>query len=88
MGISGAFFVAFIGSLLTAVPLSPAGLGRRARGGRRAGRPTGCRLQATTIVLVDRLISVSISSVDRVPAVADPPWHGLSQPIEASAPAG
>ena len=27
LGISGAFFVALIGSLLTAVPLSPAGLG-------------------------------------------------------------
>ena len=37
LGISGAFFVAFIGSLLTAVPLSPAGLGvGRARHGRGA----------------------------------------------------
>jgi glycosyltransferase 2 family protein len=60
LGLSGAFFVAFIGSLLTAVPLSPAGLGV-VEGGVLAvltiayGIPKG---EAATIVIVDRLISV------------------------------
>ena len=35
LGLSGAVFVALIGSLLTAIPLSPAGLGIVA-GGRRS----------------------------------------------------
>jgi uncharacterized protein (TIRG00374 family) len=60
LGISGAFFVALIGSLLTAVPLSPAGLGVV-----DAGMGTVLILaynlpptEAATIVLVDRVISV------------------------------
>ena len=60
MGLSGAFFVALIGSLLTAVPLSPAGLGTVELG------VTFVLTQAyhiapgeaATIVVVDRLISV------------------------------
>ena len=61
LGISGAFFVALVASLLTAVPFTP---GRpRNRGGRHR-RPadaasTACRsTEATTIALVDRAISV------------------------------
>jgi hypothetical protein len=60
LGISGAFFVAFIGSLLTAVPLSPAGLGAVELGvvgvlTLAYGVPAQ---EAATIVIVDRLISV------------------------------
>jgi glycosyltransferase 2 family protein len=60
LGISGAFFVALIGSLLTAVPLSPAGLGIVEAGvvgvlvaGYGVALP-----EATAIALVDRTISV------------------------------
>ncbi|MEI8332372.1 MAG: lysylphosphatidylglycerol synthase transmembrane domain-containing protein [Chloroflexota bacterium] len=60
IGISGAVFVALVGSLLTAVPLSPAGLGIVELG--VVGVLTaayGVPLQeATTIALVDRMISV------------------------------
>jgi len=60
LGISGAFFVALIGSLLTAVPLSPAGLGIVELGvvgvlTAAYGVPGN---EATTIALVDRTISV------------------------------
>ncbi len=93
MGISGAFFVAFIGSLLTAVPLSPAGLGTVELGvvgvlTLAYGLPTQ---EATTIVLVDRLISVfSIILIGSIVYLVSPIRRGvgLSQPIEASAPAG
>ena len=60
MGISGAFFVALIGSLLTAVPLSPAGLGT-VELGVSAVLVYAYHLpqtEAATIVVVDRLISV------------------------------
>ena len=60
LGLSGAFFVALIGSLLTAVPLSPAGLGTVELGVSAVlvyayNVP---QTQAATIVIVDRLISV------------------------------
>ena len=60
LGISGAFFVALIASLLTAVPLSPAGLGIVELGVvgvlvTAYGVPVQ---EATTIALVDRAISV------------------------------
>lgn len=60
LGLSGAFFVALIGSLLTAVPLSPAGLGVVEIGVAAVlhlayGIPS---TEAATIVIVDRLISV------------------------------
>jgi glycosyltransferase 2 family protein len=60
LGLSGAFFVALIGSLLTAVPLSPAGLGvveLGVVGVLTAGYGVGVT-EATTIALVDRSISV------------------------------
>ncbi len=60
LGLSGAVFVALIGSLLTAVPLSPAGLGVV-----EAGVVTVLTLaygvplpEATAIALLDRVISV------------------------------
>ncbi|HEU0242975.1 MAG TPA: flippase-like domain-containing protein, partial [Candidatus Limnocylindrales bacterium] len=60
LGISGAVFVALIGSLLTAVPFSPAGLGVVDAGMGAVlvlayGIPP---TEATTIVVVDRVISV------------------------------
>jgi uncharacterized protein (TIRG00374 family) len=60
LGLSGAFFVALIGSLLTAVPLSPAGLGAVELGVSAVlvyayNIP---QTEAATIVVVDRLISV------------------------------
>lgn len=60
MGISGAFFVALIGSLLTAVPLSPAGLGIVELGvvGVMVAAYGVPLTEATTIALVDRVISV------------------------------
>ena len=60
LGISGAFFVALIASLLTAVPLTPAGLGvveAGVLGVLTVAYGVG-RIQATTIALVDRAISV------------------------------
>ena len=80
MGISGAFFVAFIGSLLTAVPLSPAGLGTVELGvvgvlTLAYGLPTQ---EATTIVLVDRLISVfSIILIGSVVYLVSPIRRGV-----------
>jgi glycosyltransferase 2 family protein len=60
LGLSGAAFVALIGSLLTAVPLSPAGLGFVELG--VVGVLTAAYgvplTEATTIALVDRTISV------------------------------
>jgi glycosyltransferase 2 family protein len=60
LGISGAFFVALIGSLLTAVPLSPAGLGIVEAGvvGVLTVAYNIPRTEAATIALVDRAISV------------------------------
>jgi len=60
LGISGAFFVALIGSLLTAVPLSPAGLGIVELGvvGVLVTAYNVPLQEATTIALVDRAISV------------------------------
>ena len=60
LGLSGAVFVALIGSLLTAVPLSPAGLGFVELG--VVGVLTAAYgvplTEATTIAVVDRTISV------------------------------
>ena len=85
LGISGAFFVAFIGSLLTAVPLSPAGLGIVELGvvgvlTLAYGLPTQ---EATTIALVDRLISVfSIIVIGSVVYLVSPIRRG-SGPLAA-----
>jgi uncharacterized protein (TIRG00374 family) len=60
IGISGAFFVALIASLLTAVPFTPAGLGLVEIGvaGILIGLYNVPPQQAAAIVLVDRAISV------------------------------
>jgi uncharacterized protein (TIRG00374 family) len=60
MGVSGAVFVALIGSLLTAVPLSPAGLGI-VEAGLVGVLTVAYRVplaEATAIALLDRVISV------------------------------
>jgi uncharacterized protein (TIRG00374 family) len=80
LGISGAFFVALIGSLLTAVPLSPAGLGVVELG--VVGvlvTAYGVPLQeATTIALVDRMISVfSIIVLGSILYAVSPVRRGL-----------
>ncbi len=88
LGISGAFFVAFIGSLLTAVPLSPAGLGIVDLGMGAVltlayGVPP---TEAVTIVLVDRVISVfSIIVIGSVLYLVSDKRKGLglSTPVEA-----
>lgn len=60
LGISGAFFVALIASLLTAIPLTPAGLGivEAGVGSILVGLYGATADEAAAIVLVDRAISV------------------------------
>jgi len=60
LGVSGAMFVALIGSLLTAIPLTPGGLGLVEGGmiGVLAGVFKASQGHAAAIVLVDRAISV------------------------------
>ena len=91
IGISGAVFVALIGSLLTAVPLSPAGLGIVEAG--IVGILTivyGVPLaEATAIALLDRVISVFSVIVFGAILYAisgKPRGEGLSHPTEAPAP--
>ncbi len=80
LGISGAFFVALIGSLLTAVPLSPAGLGiveLGVVGVLTAAYGVPLR-EATTIALVDRVISVlSIIAIGSIAYWLSPKRRGL-----------
>ena len=92
IGISGAVFVALIGSLLTAVPLSPAGLGIVEAG--IVGVLTlvyGISLpEATAIALLDRVISVfSVILFGSILYLfsGKPRGAGLSQPTEVPAPA-
>jgi hypothetical protein len=80
LGISGAIFVALIGSLLTAVPLSPAGLGIVEAG--VVGILTvayGVPLpEATAIALLDRVISVfSIIVLGSIAYVVSPLPRGM-----------
>jgi uncharacterized protein (TIRG00374 family) len=90
VGISGAFFVAFIGSLLTAVPLSPAGLGIVDAGMGAVlflayGVPP---TEAATIVIVDRVISVfSIIVLGSILYVFSDKRKGLGLSLPQEAPA-
>ncbi|HWP63774.1 MAG TPA: lysylphosphatidylglycerol synthase transmembrane domain-containing protein [Candidatus Binatia bacterium] len=89
LGLSGAAFVALIGSLLTAVPLSPAGLGVVELGVvgilvTAYGVPL---TEATTIALVDRAISVfSVIVLGSIAYAVSPKRRGagLRLPAEAS----
>jgi uncharacterized protein (TIRG00374 family) len=86
LGISGAVFVALIASLLTAVPLSPAGLGIVELGVvgvlvTAYGVPVQ---EATTIALLDRAISVfSIIVLGSIAYLFSglPRGHGLRHPL-------
>ena len=80
LGISGAFFVALIGSLLTAVPLSPAGLGIVELGvvGVLTAAYGVSGGEATTIALVDRTISVlSIIALGSIAYWLSPKRRGM-----------
>jgi hypothetical protein len=60
LGLSGAMFVALIGSLLTAVPLTPGGLGlvELGMGGVLKGVFGASTTSAAAVIVVDRAISV------------------------------
>jgi uncharacterized protein (TIRG00374 family) len=91
LGISGAFFVAFIGSLLTAVPLSPAGLGIVELGvvGVLVAAYGVPLTEATTIALVDRTISVfSIIVFGSIAYVFSGKRRGVGLSAPAELPAG
>jgi hypothetical protein len=85
LGLSGAVFVALIGSLLTAVPLSPAGLGVVEAG--VVGVLTvayGIPLpEATAIALLDRVISVfSVIVLGSIAYVVSPKPRGMGQIVQ------
>ncbi len=88
LGLSGAAFVALIGSLLTAVPLSPAGLGGVELGivgilVTAYGVPV---TEATTIALVDRAISVfSIIVLGSIAYAFSPKRRGAGLRVPAGA---
>src|SRR4029079_2763009 len=89
LGISGAFFIALAGSLLTAVPITPAGLGIVEVG--IAGLLTVLygvpATEAAAIILVDRAISVlSIIVLGSIAYFVSPMRRGRNLP--ASEPAG
>ena len=93
LGLSGAIFVALIGSLLTAIPLSPAGLGFAQAGVIGVltvayGVPLA---EATAITILDWVISVlSIIVIGAVVYVVSPMPRGLGHikqpPAASSAP--
>jgi len=90
MGISGAMFVALIGSLLTAVPFTPAGLGLVEAGMLgvlttifKASKP-----QAVALVLIDRSISVfSIVFIGSIAYILSSKPRGKGMAVEAIGPA-
>ena len=88
LGISGAFFVALTGSLLTAVPFTPAGLGIVEAGivGVLTLVYNVPQTEALTIVLVDRAISVlSIIALGSVAYGVSPMRRGTGiTPIRAA----
>ncbi len=88
LGLSGAVFVALIGSLLTAVPLSPAGLGIVEAG--VVGVLTvayGVPLpEATAIALLDRVISVfSVIVLGTIAYILSPKPRGMGQIVQPAA---
>ena len=88
LGISGAFFVALVASLLTAVPLTPAGLGLVEVGivGILVTIYDVPRNEALTIAIVDRAISVfSIILFGSIAYVLSSKTKGRVQPEAAEA---
>jgi uncharacterized protein (TIRG00374 family) len=80
-------FVALIGSLLTAVPLAPAGLGvvELGVGGVLVAAYHVSTSQAATIVLVDRVISVlSIIVLGSIAYAISPKRRGAGLSTEAT----
>ncbi len=91
LGLSGAVFVALIGSLLTAVPLAPAGLGVVELGvvGVLVAGYHVTLGQATTIALVDRVISVlSIIVLGSIAYWFSPKRRGLGLSSDPTDPSG
>jgi len=91
IGISGAFFVALIASLLTAIPFTPAGLGvvELAIAGVLTAFYNVPETEAFAIALVDRAISVlSVVVVGGIWYVLSPKTRGPGTPQEARIPAG
>ena len=89
LGLSGAMFVALIGSLLTAVPLTPGGLGLVDAGmlGVLTTFFTKNSVHATAIVVVDRAISVfSIVLLGAIAYVVSPKPRGGGMKVEQVAP--
>ena len=91
LGLSGAMFVAMVGSLLTAIPFTPAGLGLVELG--MTGVLTTvfklAKPQAAAIVLVDRAISVfSIVLLGSIAYVISSKPRGGGMEVEEIAPAG
>jgi glycosyltransferase 2 family protein len=90
LGLSGAMFVALIGSLLTAIPFTPAGLGL-VEGGMLAllqGVFGATSIHAAAIVLVDRAISVfSIVILGSIAYVISSKPRGGGMVVEEVAPA-
>jgi uncharacterized protein (TIRG00374 family) len=85
LGLSGAVFVALIGSLLTAVPLSPAGLGIVEAGviGVLHTAYGVSIAEASAIALLDRLISVfSVIVLGSIAYVASPKPRGEGRIVE------
>ncbi len=91
LGLSGAFFVALAGSLLTAVPLTPAGIGVVETG--VVGLLTILygvpQTEAVAIVLVDRSISVlSIIALGSIAYAVSPRRRGAGLPVADGAATG
>lgn len=88
LGISGAFFVALAASLLTAIPLTPAGLGVVEAGVISIltviyGVPI---TEATVIALVDRSISVlSVIVLGSIAYIVSPKTKGRRRPMATTA---
>ena len=89
MGVSGAVFVALIGSLLTAIPLSPAGLGF-AQAGIIGVLTVVYKIplpEATAITLLDWTISVlSIIVIGSIVYLLSPKTRGEGRIVEIPAP--
>jgi uncharacterized protein (TIRG00374 family) len=88
LGISGAFFVALVASLLTAVPFTPAGLGIVEAGivGLLTVIYQADPTEAAAIALVDRAISVlSVIFLGFIAYLLSPKTRGRSVELEAEA---
>jgi uncharacterized protein (TIRG00374 family) len=89
LGLSGAVFVALIGSLLTAIPLSPAGLGF-AQAGIIGVLTVVYKIplaEATAITILDWVISVlSIIVIGSIVYVVSPKPRGEGRIVESPAP--